>query len=543
MSNFNFVYTVLVCMAGAMNLLLTALAYHRRNDFAGARIFVAIAAFSAVYVFGTALGMAGDSLSSLIWWTKVSYLGLPFIAPCSLIMILYFVGFERWVTRLRVALLFAIPVITVALVWTNERHHLFYQRIEALGDGPYPLASVVGGPWYLVQGSLTFLCLAAATVLLLQGWERLKAAYLPQYMVMLIGQLLPMACAFLYLIGAAPPGIDPVPASMSITATLYIWAILSRGMLTAAPIARENLFECLRDGVLVLDLEDRLVDFNQAASEMVDGLGPSSIGRPLAQLFMGAGPEALAYVMEGANPPGETVKDLKWRRAGESGYYQIRSSPVQKRGGQVAGRMIMLIDITERMLLQEGLRRLATIDGLTGTANRAHFMELSRKELERFDSLQHSLSFILLDVDHFKNINDRYGHPCGDAALRHITDICAAHLREGDVLGRYGGEEFVLCLPGIGLLEAARLADAIRLDIRSRPLASSSGPVAITASFGVTEAVTGDTLTELLRQADRALYASKNAGRDRVHLFRESVTLPYDQNDQTVHETPTAAAP
>jgi diguanylate cyclase (GGDEF)-like protein/PAS domain S-box-containing protein len=338
----------------------------------------------------------------------------------------------------------------------------------------------------------------------------------------IIGLSLPTIGSFLYLMGKTPYGMDPVPIILSVTSTLYIWAILSRGMLTAAPIARENLFESMRDGVLVTDRSDLLVDYNRAAAEMIQGLDTSSIGKPLSRLFLPAGKEAAAYVMN-ADPLLQEKRELEWKQGSETLYYQLRSSPVLKRDGQRAGRMVMLIDVTERTLLQEKLRQLATIDSLTGIYNRPHFMEQTREKLAQAMADRSPLSMILLDIDHFKNINDHYGHAWGDAALQHIVEICGRHLRAGDLFGRYGGEEFVICLAGMDLSGAGQLANRIREDMERERLQTPSGHIAVTSSFGVVEADGAElSLEELLSQADHALYASKRNGRNTVHLHSRS---------------------
>lgn len=216
------------------------------------------------------------------------------------------------------------PVISTVLVWTNEYHHLFYQSMHFREGAPTPLIDIVMGPWYIVQGSLTFGCMLAGMCLILWRWNRMKRVYLRQMVIIFIGQFLPALGAFLYLMDATPYGMDPVPVIMSVTSTLYIWAILSRGMLTAAPIARENLFESMRDGVLVMDLSDKLVDYNRAAAEMLQDLDASAIGRPLAQLFLPAGKEAVDYVMN-SNPGDSEEQELVWNMGRMSVF--TRSAP------------------------------------------------------------------------------------------------------------------------------------------------------------------------------------------------------------------------
>ncbi|MHA6534770.1 histidine kinase N-terminal 7TM domain-containing diguanylate cyclase [Paenibacillus sp. BAC0078] len=520
-------YIVIVCISGVLNALLALFAYYKKTDFAGTRAFILSSLTSAIYAFGFALELSGNSMGEIEFWIKLEYLGMPYIAPSSLLVIMYFVGLERLIDKKLLIPLYGIPLITTLLVWTNGYHHLYYKSIYFREGAQTPLIDVVMGPWYIIQGSMTFGCMLAGMCLIGWQWNRIKHAYRRQLIIIFIGQFLPALGAFLYLMDMTPHGVDPVPVIMSITSTLYIWAILSRGMLTAAPIARENLFESMRDGVLVTDRSDKLIDYNRAATEMLQGLDSSAIGRPLVQLFLPAGKEAVAYVMN-SDPLISGERELAWNKDGETCYYQVRSSPVLKRDGQWAGRMIMLIDVTERTLLQEKLQLLATIDSLTGIYNRMHFMELSRELLAEADLSLAPVSIILLDIDFFKSINDRYGHHYGDMALQHIVSVCSRHLREGDIFGRYGGEEFVLCLPGTPLKQAAALSETIRGDIERSPLQTISGAINVTASFGAVEAFRKNiSLEELLSEADHALYTSKRNGRNAVHISSGSSITHY----------------
>lgn len=517
-------YIVVVAISGVLNVLLALFAMNRRTDFAGTNAFIVIALGSAVYTFGFALELTSNTLGDIFFWIRVEYLGMPFISPASLLMVMHFVGLDKLRSWRSKAALYAIPCLTTLIVWTNDIHHWFYRSIYLRPDAPSPLADMVMGPWYVVHGSFTFGCLLASLCLMVWKWKKTMRVYLRQMVTILIGLLLPTLGSLLYLLHLTPYGMDPVPVIMSLTASLYIWAIFSRGMLTAAPIARENLFESMRDGVLVLNNLGRLIDYNHAAAAMMDGLSPASLGRPLAGLLAPAGPAAAEYV-ERADPLQQEERELEWTTGGMTRYYQIRSFPVRKQDGAVAGRMLILIDATERKLLEDRLRQLATTDSLTGIYNRSRFMDLSAELLYAAAAVR-PVSFVLMDIDHFKNINDRFGHSTGDEALRHVVGICKRHLRPADLFGRYGGEEFVFCLPDTPPEEAARLCNRIREDIAASPLTAQGGEIRITASFGAaaSNGIPGaddalETMLEtLLTAADQALYASKHAGRNCVYL-------------------------
>jgi diguanylate cyclase (GGDEF)-like protein len=159
------------------------------------------------------------------------------------------------------------------------------------------------------------------------------------------------------------------------------------------------------------------------------------------------------------------------------------------------------------------LRTLASHDSLTGALNRGAFEQRLDAELARARRSSTDLSLVIFDVDHFKRLNDSFGHAAGDEALRAIGDVVAAAMRRSDVFGRLGGEEFGLLLPDTGITGAAAVADKLRLKLG----APTAGQRPLTVSFGVAEVHAGaSTARAVFDDADRALYAAKRAGRDRV---------------------------
>jgi diguanylate cyclase (GGDEF)-like protein/PAS domain S-box-containing protein len=184
--------------------------------------------------------------------------------------------------------------------------------------------------------------------------------------------------------------------------------------------------------------------------------------------------------------------------------------------GCVRGFVVVSRDMTERKRLEDDLKLLASIDPLTGADNRRQGHERLAAAFERYGSEGQTFSVLMLDIDHFKSINDQYGHPAGDAVLRALVQTCKAGLRAVDTVARWGGEEFLLVLPGTGAAAAMSVAERLRSDIAAIRVAVPGGAlVSLTASIGVAErADVGQ--NELLRRADMALYAAKTGGRNRV---------------------------
>ena len=166
----------------------------------------------------------------------------------------------------------------------------------------------------------------------------------------------------------------------------------------------------------------------------------------------------------------------------------------------------------------EELARLNRLDGLTGLYNRNTIVELAGLELDRAQRLGGPTSILLFDLDLFKSINDRFGHPAGDAALRHVAALVQRTVRSTDIAGRLGGEEFMLLLPGTTDDAARKLAEKLRLRFESNPLAWEGQSITVTASLGVagTTPARRGSFDALYAEADRALYQAKEQGRNRV---------------------------
>jgi two-component system, cell cycle response regulator len=168
------------------------------------------------------------------------------------------------------------------------------------------------------------------------------------------------------------------------------------------------------------------------------------------------------------------------------------------------------------------LRNLSSHDQLTGLLNRREFQRLLDLEITRSQRHGRVLALLLIDLDYFKSVNDRYGHPAGDAVLKCAADRFAAALRPNDLVARYGGEEFIVLLPETDAAGAVALAERLCAQVRAAPMDIGQGiaPV-VTTSIGIAVYPShADTAEDLITAADQALYAAKAAGRDRCSLIR-----------------------
>jgi diguanylate cyclase (GGDEF)-like protein len=159
---------------------------------------------------------------------------------------------------------------------------------------------------------------------------------------------------------------------------------------------------------------------------------------------------------------------------------------------------------------------LATTDSLTGLWNRRQFLQLTHAEIDRARRHGTSLALVLADIDHFKQVNDQHGHDAGDRVIRHVASLLRQQARGGDLIGRWGGEEFVMLLPMTGGDGALELSERIRRRVERTPCEHGGVSMPVTLSLGVCEMQPGHSLDHAFKNADAALYAAKNAGRNRV---------------------------
>lgn len=177
------------------------------------------------------------------------------------------------------------------------------------------------------------------------------------------------------------------------------------------------------------------------------------------------------------------------------------------------------LDLLEELRsAREALRIQATHDPLTGILNRAETFRILQRELARAERIDSPLSVLLVDLDHFKRVNDTHGHLAGDAALREVTERMTATVRVYDTIGRYGGEEFLILLPGCDEKSAVSVAERHRRAIDRAPLQLAGGPLPLTVSIGIATATdaTRSSASALFHAADAALYRAKSLGRNRV---------------------------
>lgn len=273
-------------------------------------------------------------------------------------------------------------------------------------------------------------------------------------------------------------------------------------------------------GMAITALDKSWVQFNDRLCEILGYPRPELAAKTWAEIThpddLVAAVEQFDCVLAG-EIDGYTLDKRFIRRDGGVVYTVISVRCVRLPSGAPDYLVVIVQDITERKVLELELRRLATTDPLTDLANRRHFLAQLALEVNRLQRYSNPAALLMIDIDHFKRVNDRYGHAIGDSVLRHFAATARQVLRKVDLLGRLGGEEFAVLLPGTDPEGAQQLAERLRQTIASSPARTAVGSIGITVSIGITLfAPTDLTADAVLIRADRALYRAKSQGRNRL---------------------------
>jgi diguanylate cyclase (GGDEF)-like protein/PAS domain S-box-containing protein len=315
---------------------------------------------------------------------------------------------------------------------------------------------------------------------------------------------------------------------------------------------RERAIEAINDGVVIMDARTPampIIFANPAYEAMAGERVGEILGRPLNEGNGQAGQDAVCDALREGKPTRTQLHAV--RQDGTEFWSELRTAPVRDSHGQITHHVAIQHDMTEvkhseaelraahdeldrlnrelearveartheLQLANQHLEELASIDPLTGASNRRHFLEQARIEISRAKRLGLPLSVIMLDIDFFKSVNDRFGHEAGDKVLVALAVTIHAALRGGDIFARLGGEEFILMLPGQDLSAAIQMAERLRLLIAQNEVPDCPAHITVSAGVAGLENETEE-IDDLLRRADQGLYQAKNQGRNQVCLSR-----------------------
>jgi diguanylate cyclase (GGDEF)-like protein len=463
--------------------------------------------------------------ASLLWinqdyrlfLAKLQYIAICFVPVFWLFTTLSFAGYHSIVKRWRLALCI-VPAITLLLAFTNEFHGLVWQSFNVV---PNDIRLQIDyGRWFDVFAAYAY-TMVLAGALAMAFRIGLSRRFWPQLLIAIAAPSVVIGINLPFIMGINWFPIDPTPTGFAIASVLIVLAFRNN-LFVVVPVARRSTMDNISDGVIIIDDVGKVADRNLAA-EKIFGAHTLQTGNQLSE-FLPADIQLDQEIAQEIH-----TFDGRW--------LDLRTSKVLDHDNQILGQVVLVRDVTIERDTQESLIRsqealqalnkrlaeLAQTDELTGIANRRCLFSALDNEWARSTRYNRPLSLIVLDFDHFKVVNDTYGHQTGDKVLARVAATLRTIVRPQDLLARQGGEEFAVLLPETSTQEAGDAATRIHAALAEIEHHSGEGKTfRVTASLGVTTRNEGDASPDtLMAHADQAMYHSKKTGRNRISIYQQ----------------------
>lgn len=333
---------IILALSSILAVGIALFIWGRRRAGLWAYPFLLAALVAAWWSFFYALELSTFGLEQKIVWAKVEYLGIVLIAPLWFLFAMGYTNETHWLKRSRALPLFIVPAITFLLVLTNESHHLIWQTTALETTGAFPSLDVSYGAWFWIYSAYSYILLAAATIALLLFVRRSPRTYRWQNIALILGAFFPWIANFIYLSKLGPlSNIDFSPVAFVASALVILWSIFRFQLFDVTPIARKVTVDTMQDGVIVLDVQNRIVDINNAALRMADLQDVNVIGQSIADL-LSDWPDLLDTYKDVVSA--EAVIQLETQEGMR--YFELNISPLTNFRQQVNGRLILFHDIT-----------------------------------------------------------------------------------------------------------------------------------------------------------------------------------------------------
>jgi diguanylate cyclase (GGDEF)-like protein/PAS domain S-box-containing protein len=529
----------LVLVTNTLLALFLAVLLSRKPNASGRTPMMWMLVLLAVWAFCYAMITVSQPLEDKILWLKLENIGILIVPVFWFFFTLQYTQLDKWLNKFTGILFFVVPAVSLTLLFNQNWFHLFYLSVHPVTENGGPLV-IVRGPWYFAPLIQSYILNLTGMGLLIWRFVQFREVFRRQAVILIGAVLIPLLVNIFYqlaptFIPSFSIPIDLTPISFTVTAFLLSAGVLGLRLFDLVPIARHTVLEHIPEMVFVVDAQDRVLDANSVAQKTLGKSLDQIVGGDVMDVFR-EWPELINRFLtkheahEEIHIPGDPPQTL-----------EITVSALYNRFKQLEGRIIVAHDISDRKWLENDLKyaneslknqlveieqlRLelqeqAIRDPLTNVYNRRFLADSVDRELAQAGRHEKPASVVILDIDFFKQFNDTYGHRCGDYVLQYLADFLGERIRRGDVLCRYGGEEFVVFMPSAPIESAYQRAETWRNEIANAFIEYEGLQLKTSFSAGVAAfPIHGTTGDSILRAADNALYEAKRSGRNRVILY------------------------
>jgi len=506
------VLVIIICVALALSLFIGIYALFRTQTYKK-NYFLLMQSMVIIYLIGYLLELTSTNAEEAYAAVKILYIGASFVGSFAFFFMADYCNIKIHPILIKAPMLLLSLACTM-IMWTTKFHFLVYKDYLFSTEGLHQLV-FTPGPLYSIIHLYQSVGLILSIGIMIYQLYKWKKRYRRQLLTLLICLTIPFVAEAIYYLTIISGNHSSLPYL-----TPYSLALMSFCLYLG--VTRFNIFEIIsistvtamdhiREGFILVDNDNNYLSYNPAAAKMLPGIMKLLKGDSISSAK--GWPEELKDVESGSVDFSITAHDTKFFRASVS--------PVFTENQILMAKIILFSDITDNVNLMKELENAAYIDSLTGLYNRKHFTELANVDIERALRLEQSIYTVMLDLDFFKNVNDTYGHAAGDIVLKVTAGIIRQTIRSYDLLGRYGGEEFVLLITALDLTEAHKLMERIRENMEHSIINYEGQEIKITCSIGLARFDEKDTLESSIKNADEALYAAKNSGRNQVKIHHK----------------------
>lgn len=491
-----FVFLVLIALLCSI-LLMGYTLKHRNADKTYFLFLISI--FSMFYTVGYLLEITSTSYDAAFQAARIQYLGLPFLLPTTYLFVRDFFG-ESKIKGLRLIALYFIPTIATLLMNLYPRITLYYTNAQHITNHFLSNLRVYPGPLYYLYVVYCYIICVIVVVKLVRKLKMSSQRKRRIIYLLIIATTLPSLGGIPYVLSNTEFKLDFTPIENAVSMAILLYGAHFHNLMNVVPLAHRLTINSMEDALIVCDEDFSFIEANQAAINIFPNLAHLEVGDIIDNIHQVIDNELFI------------TDDLTNQR-----YYKITISSIAH-DKVLVGYSIMFHDITEKERQLNVLKEQATIDPLLKIYNRRALFDKAENLFSIINN--ETVSLLMLDLDSFKQINDTHGHLVGDAVLNHVLTNIKLVLEEDVILGRYGGDEFVVLFNNKSFDDTLLLANQISHQVHHNPFLLPNRKLVVSLCIGVAyaKADAPHSFDQLLQLADGALYKAKEIGPNSISI-------------------------
>lgn len=508
MNNNIYLFSTLLSLIIFLVLAFYSLKYRKST---GTIYFLMAMLLMAFLSLANVFEMVTPGLKQKLIWRNLEQIPLFLWPLLAYGLVWTFIGKDNKTIQRLLAIISLPMLIYFILIFTDQYHHLMRENVSLVSLGHFKVTHVTSTPLGLFFIAYMSIIGLIPLITLFLNLKHVSKMNKWQHFTIIMAILIPYTFSLLQVVVTLPIS---TPVSLVPSGILFFIGFFRHKLLRVEPIAKDIIIENMKEGIIVVDQNDIIVDANPPTNVILNTLTHSERTRYIGWTVYDVLQQHDDLYMLYDRKQHEEI-ELKLGKF----YYLVNYIPIQIRKNY-SGSLLIFTEITDRKAYEFYLYERATTDSLTNVYNRQYILEATDNSIADMSEKNSFLSFIILDIDQFKHINDIYGHQVGDYVLKGFADILVDMVDEHDVVSRVGGEEFAILLPEKTSDQAFKLAESIRTRVEMTKVVYSPGQdITYQVSIGVTT-TNNPTITfkELYQHADRALYHSKNNGRNQTSI-------------------------